>query len=386
MSNIDRAKIDMNSFSLAEARKICHDLFEPKPWIFWTDFLLSISFGTVFYTLVQRLPFIYARFGGHAADYPILFPCLRIASFFIACMLYYRAALFIHELVHLRTNEFKGFRFTWNLLCGIPFLMPSFLYYTHLDHHRRKHYGTKHDGEYIPLGHQSPWAILGYLLQPFVIPILAVLRWLVFTPLAWLLPGFRKWVQQHASSMVMDPSYVRPIPTEDVLKIWRFQEAACFFISLVPGTLWLTGLLPMEMYLRMLAQMYATAVVIIFANAVRTLGAHRFTGDGSEMTFVQQLVDSVNYTHWPLITGIWAPVGLSYHALHHLFPAMPYHNLATAHRRLMEKLPADSPYRLTESRSLLGALRDLWQMAAEHKANVNNQPTSGSPPSHGVAA
>jgi fatty acid desaturase len=40
---------------------------------------------------------------------------------------------------------------------------------------------------------------------------------------------------------------------------------------------------------------------------------------------------------------------------------MPYHNLARAHRRLMAELPADSPYRLTESPSLTSSLLDLWR-------------------------
>jgi fatty acid desaturase len=57
---------------------------------------------------------------------------------------------------------------------------------------------------------------------------------------------------------------------------------------------------------------------------------------------------------------LWAPVGLRYHALHHLFPSLPYHNLGKAHRRLMRELPADSPYRQTESPHLWASLRLLW--------------------------
>ena len=65
---------------------------------------------------------------------------------------FYRAVLFTHELTHLRDKTFRGFRIAWNLLCGIPFLMPIFTYYTHVDHHMRKHFATQHDGEYLPLG------------------------------------------------------------------------------------------------------------------------------------------------------------------------------------------------------------------------------------------
>ena len=71
-------------------------------------------------------------------------------------VLYMRATMFIHELVHLPDKGYRGFRIWWNLLCGIPFLVPSFLYYPHVDHHRRKHYGTDRDGEYLDLSHRHP--------------------------------------------------------------------------------------------------------------------------------------------------------------------------------------------------------------------------------------
>ena len=49
---------------------------------------------------------------------------------------------------------------------------------------------------------------------------------------------------------------------------------------------------------------------------------------------------------------MWAPVGLRYHALHHLFPTLPYHNLKAAHEYLLVHLPPESPYRsLDETRA-----------------------------------
>jgi fatty acid desaturase len=54
-------------------------------------------------------------------------------------------------------------------------------------------------------------------------------------------------------------------------------------------------------------------------------------------------------------------VGLRYHALHHLFPSLPYHNLGRAHQRLMAELPTDSPYRLTNSDSLRQSFLRLWR-------------------------
>jgi fatty acid desaturase len=56
---------------------------------------------------------------------------------------------------------------------------------------------------------------------------------------------------------------------------------------------------------------------------------------------------------------LWAPVGLRYHALHHLMPRLPYHNLAAAHRRLVATLPSDSDYRRVEQPELGPAMARL---------------------------
>ena len=77
------------------------------------------------------------------------------------------------------------------------------------------------------------------------------------------------------------------------------------------------------------------------------------------MEFLDQLLDSVNYPHNAWITELWGPVGTRFHALHHLFPSLPYHALPQAHRRLMKSLPANSPYRLTEERSLTAGIVNL---------------------------
>ena len=39
------------------------------------------------------------------------------------------------------------------------------------------------------------------------------------------------------------------------------------------------------------------------------------------------------------------------HALHHLFPMIPFHNMPEAHRRISAALPAGSPYHAAEARS-----------------------------------
>lgn len=351
---------------MAEARYIVRDLFTPKPWIYWADFLISFGIGGACYGFVRRVPSL---------------SLLQAGLFLVSCICFFRASLFVHEIVHFRSGSMRVFRFVWNLTCGIPFLVPSFTYYTHLDHHRRKHYGTKQDGEYLPLGQQTPWHILFYLSQSLVIPGVVAFRFLVLTPLTWFVPPVRRFVYRRLSSLVMDPAYIRPLPARDTMRAWRLQEFGCFAFCVAVTVLLIRGLRPGAdptapfpvrrgvLPMGFLVQAYATGMMIVFLNAVRTLGAHRFMNDGREMTFVEQIVDSVNYPFRPWLTGLWAPVGLRFHALHHLFPAMPYHNLAEAHRRLMKELPADSPYRLTEGKSLVSTLGTLWRAARRPKSD-----------------
>lgn len=354
-------------FCVSQARSVVMDLYEPKAAVYWTDFLLSIGVGATGFAAIEnreragRLVDLICRgLGwqsavGHWTVVGVLFV--------VHCLAFYRAALFTHELVHLRENTVRGFSIIWNLLCGIPFLMPSFLYHTHIHHHMRRQYGTREDGEYLPLAAGPRWKILAYLAQSFVIPALSVVRFGLVTPLAWLSPGFRRLAQRRMSSMVIDPAYVRPAPTVKQLHVWHMQELGCLVYLATLGALLITQVLPWTW----IVHAYATGVAVILLNAVRTLGAHRYEHTGGEMSFVEQLLDSYTFPTRPLWNELWAPVGLRFHALHHVFPAMPYHSLAEAHRRLMRHLPADSPYRQTVAYGLWPVLSRLWRQAGGAK-------------------
>ena len=102
-------------------------------------------------------------------------------------------------------------------------------------------------------------------------------------------------------------------------------------------------------------------------NMVRTLAAHHYENDGEPIDVVTQLLDTVNVPPPAMLPMLWAPVGLRYHALHHLLPNLPYHSLGAAHRRLLERLPADSPYRATNNRRVVDVLGRLFRNQAYHR-------------------
>lgn len=355
-------------FSITRAKSLVKDLSVPNPNIYWTDFLLTIIGGHLLFQVC-----LHASHWLQSAP-QFVWP-VRVAAFVGVSILYMRAVMFIHELVHLRQDAFKGFRFAWNLLCGIPFLVPSFLYYPHVDHHRRKSYGTDHDGEYLDLSHKHPAYILLFIAAALVVPVAAFIRFAIMAPISWVWPAFQTWVERHASSMVVDIFYTRGDFGPKAKRIMRLQEVLCFLWCMVlvlrapiaSGT-WIDGFL---------VQAYLLSVTLILINNIRTLGAHRWLGDGSELSFEDQLLDSVNYPHRPWITELWGPVGTRYHALHHLFPSIPYHNLGEAHRRLAAGLPADSLYHETTRVSLIGAIWELYQRA-KNRHDQSTKPNSES--------
>lgn len=325
--------------SHAALRGMVADLFQPKQSIYWMDFVFHVAMGWLCFSLsITQAGWVF-------------WLCLVISIFSL-----YRAVIFTHELVHLKRGTFRGFTIVWDILCGIPLMVPSFLYDgVHQEHHFRNHYGTPEDGEYLPFG-RGPRSLIGlYLVSHIVIPLLGVIRFALIAPLSWLLPVLRPLVLSRMSSLSIDPRYVRKVPTP-VPKNWLLQEVACFIFAWTVIILTATQYLPWAV----LPLWYLVAVCILLLNGVRTLVAHRYDNIRGHLSFDQQLLDSVNITGQSLLTPMMAPVGLRYHALHHLFPTMPYHHLGAAHRRLMRGLPADAAYKRTVEKSFWSAFKNLW--------------------------
>jgi len=105
---------------------------------------------------------------------------------------------------------------------------------------------------------------------------------------------------------------------------------------------------------------------ISFINTLRTLGAHAYESAGGPMDREGQLRDSID-TPGAAWTELWAPVGLRYHALHHYFPGIPYHNLKKAWSRLSAALPHDAAYHRASSRGLARSLRALYRKGRSDK-------------------
>lgn len=338
-------------FPMAQAKALCQDLFEPRAPIYWADFLFYDLVGWAAFVLAARSP----AFSGAQAGF-----------FLMAGFALYRAVIFVHELTHLRKGTFRTFHGAWNLLCGFPLMVPSMLYMgVHIDHHKQRLYGTKDDHEYFDFALERPYRIPLFLLTMLLAPAVFLVRFLVLTPLSYVVQPLRKPLWELASSLAVGSGFKRPLPDDRERRVWWVQEFLTFLYAALGVALMAGGLLPWKV----LALWYAVAVFILFTNGLRTLVAHAYRNPPDHpMSFSEQFLDSINIPGNPLTTPLWAPVGLRFHATHHLFPGMPYHHLGEAHRRLKKAMP--DPYDRAERRSLVSALVGLWKDAASHQRTL----------------
>lgn len=343
-------KQSMARFSVSEAHRLVKDLFRPRMHWYWLDFLGSWIAGIGAFWAVGPL-------GYYTPE--------ALMVFVVSAFALYRAAAFIHELVHFRSKRvFRRFRAAWNILCGIPFLIPVFMYDCHSEHHNRRRYGTDRDAEYVPYGSLPSQRLIGVILSAPFVAFFGPYRFAIMTPLAWVIPRLRTYVYTRISSLKLDLEYEgHPPRNRAERRRWVVQEAACLVFIVVSVTAAVLGWIDWQR----LAQWLATVGLISVVNVFRLLAAHRYIGDEEPMSLVEQMMDTVNHPRRPLIAELWAPVGLRLHALHHLMPGLPYHAYPEAHRRLVAGLPQDSAYRMTESPGMWASLLQLWRTAGRYR-------------------
>jgi len=325
-ANSATAPIADDMAMLRAAAELTRDINTARGGLYWPDMLVSAAVG-------------YAALAGTI----LLSGWAAPACALVAVLALYRALLFIHELTHIHRDALPGFRTAWNVLVGIPLLTPSFMYENvHTLHHARTRYGTADDPEYLPLALMKPWSLPGFILVALALPFALLFRFAVLVPLGAVIPPLRKRVWERASALSINPAFRRRAPDGAFTRMVFWEELG--------GAVWALLLVALSFRFGWAPLLTGLCVVsaVALLNQLRTLVAHLWQNEGEQMTVTAQYLDSVNVPPTGSVAGIWAelwaPVGLRYHATHHLLPSLPYHSLPEAHRRLHERLGAGSTY------------------------------------------
>lgn len=320
---------------LRAATELTRDIAAHRPTIYWADFLGSAAIG----------------YAGMAAAIMAPSPGWALLAAAISVLALYRAGLFIHEITHMKPSAVPGFWTAYHVVAGIPLLVPSFMYEgIHNLHHARTRYGTAEDPEYLPLALMKPWSVPLFVFVSALGPLALLIRYGVLGPLSLFVPPLRRLLVERYSGLVINPAFRRKMPEGEARTRWLVTEVAASLWAMALIAMVATGIIPLTAFL--IGFGIVSAVIVL--NQIRTLVAHLWENEGEVMTLTAQYLDSVNVPPPGLLPALWAPVGLRYHALHHLLPSMPYHSLGEAHRRLSAHLGTTSTYERASYPTLTG--------------------------------
>ena len=325
-----------------EAHALVRDLLDPHPVRYWIDFVLTSLVAYTAFAASVMAPTVSLTLG---------------IALVVGALAMYRAAVFTHEIAHRPAGSFGAFTVAWNALCGVPLWMPSFLYGDHKGHHAKPAYGTRADPEYILVAWGGTARVVAFVSLAVIYPILGFARFLVLTPLALVSRRLDRLIWTRASSLYnMNESYRRPYDAQARARArWLQEIGASAWAWTVVGFV-ATG----HVSWGTVGKTYVVFLLWMIVNQVRTLVAHRYSNRrGMPVSHLAQVADTNTFARGRWLPPLWAPLGMRYHALHHLMPTLPYHAMRQAHRRLIEHLPPESPYRATVRRSLWPALTTM---------------------------
>ena len=240
-----RARIADDKAMLRAAAEMARDFAAHRPAVYWGDLIASLVIG----------------YGALALAVTAQGWGLGLAAGLVSALALYRAVSFIHEISHMKPGNVPGFRVGWNLLVGIPLMVPSFMYEdVHVHHHARTKYGTVEDPEYLPLALMKPWTLPMFVLIAFLAPIGLLIRYGILTPLSLLIPPLRRVVIERYSGLVINPAYRRRMPEGRFRTEWWAMEIGASLWAITLIALLATGIIPLKAFLIFLAVVSVTTV------------------------------------------------------------------------------------------------------------------------------
>lgn len=334
------------SFWIREARAVLVrssvDYFQVKPWRYWLDFIGSVVPAYVAATIFLQSPILSWQ---------------QIVAFPLAVFWLYRTGSLVHEVAHLGQGEMRWFKVVWNLVVGVVTLSPSpFFTRHHRDHHSVRLYGTRQDPEYVR--NFCPWkgsrGAACFVAEILLMPLVVFLRFLL-VPLTYVHPRVRDFFLRRGSSLTWNWRYERRLTRQDRLAIGTVELLCWIRAMMIP----LAVILGWTDWTR-LPLLYTLAVSVVGLNQMRLLADHHLSSEGDPLDMESHILDSCNFTRPDWLTRLFFPFSIRYHALHHLFPSLPYHNLHAAHECLIQEVSATSPYRTLDRSSWWSVARQAF--------------------------
>lgn len=346
MKNLDYTE-KLKRLDLLFSNILPKEVFEINLKTYCSDIIICVSIGWLAFIVSGKVQ---------------LFSWSFFLCFIVATIALYRAMGFIHEICHQQKNKkFKSFVTLWHIFVGIPLLLPSSFYDCHLEHHNYKKYKTEYDPQYPALKGNRFAIIKLVLLDPLLFPLNLIIRLLILSPLSILSPPLRSFLYCKFSS-IAKRDFVAHFNNKQKELLAKVEINILIFWSIVI-LLIVFKIIP----LIYLAIWYFLVAAIWSLTFFRSLGEHSHDNlIETSLTVEEYLLDSFTYSRGGWQKFMYFPMyipGIRYHALHHLCPAIPYHNLPKAHQFLRENLPEDNLYLQTERLGHWHNIKNLWNKA-----------------------
>jgi len=235
----------------------------------------------------------------------------------------------MHEIIHFK-NKLKPLYWLWNLSFGAFINFPIYMHEPHFDHHATNKFGTIKDPEYEVMANKKPGELI---LAPLVMLALTTFLFIRFTLLPlFLYFGKIEKVWKHFSTFALNLKYVRD--TSEISKQQIFQDYLCSFYNISLITMAVNDIVPIQLIIIIFMQTYLGLVW----NFYRAMAAHRYTSDFKAKAGQEDLLEDCVTISAVYMQPLF-PNYIGYHAIHHLYPQIPYYNLKKAHKICAERSP-----------------------------------------------
>jgi fatty acid desaturase len=231
----------------------------------------------------------------------------------------HRAGVFGHEVAHrYDTRNLWGFNLLWDLTLGLLILYPAARFVKpHRIHHSPGTFRTAADPQYLLLRSDRRLAVFVFVLAPVLMPLVHA-----FMTVSASLTGDRveAAIERFANRHGMTTGILLPERHEKRVRwLSRYYMAGwALYVWLAPETLGL---------------MYAVLVGGWVLTTLRIPLEHRMESLLEASDRRDHVLDS--FTIASPFAELLQPLALKYHTAHHMYPGVPYHNLAALHRELM---------------------------------------------------